>query len=181
MGLKNASSFSNMRNQKIMADNNALYKALVQHLVKQGEGFREHPYKDTRGYNTIGYGFNLDDPSVRRAVGRHATYIDRDTADNLLGPLIATAEQDARAYIGPQNFDRLDHNRRAVLVDMAYNLGGPKLGGFNEMRKALLARDYQRAGSELENSNYFKQVKSRGVRNRDLMAGKTMARFKQGG
>lgn len=164
-----------------MDDTSALYKALVQHLIKQGEGFRERPYKDTRGYNTIGYGFNLDDPTVRRAVGGHANRIDRATADNLIGPLIATAEQDARTYVGPQNFDRLDHNRRAVLVDMAYNLGGSKLGGFKEMRKALLAGDYNRAGRELENSNYFKQVKTRGVRNRDLMSGKTMARFKREG
>lgn len=159
-------------------ENDALYKALVQHLVKEGEGFREDQYRDTRGYRTIGYGFNVDDPTIRRAVGPNTSRITREQADALLPHLIGTAERDAQSYVG-DGFSKLSPERRAVLVDMAYNLGGPKLGGFKAMRQALLDGDYSRAGKELENSNYFKQVKTRGVRNRDLMAGRTMARFKK--
>jgi lysozyme len=160
-----------------MADD-ALYKALVQHLIKEGEGFREDQYKDTRGYRTIGYGFNVDDPNTRRVIGPHSQRISQEQADALLPHFISTAERDAQAYAGP-GFSKLSPERRAVLVDMAYNLGGPKLGGFKGMRKALLAGDYPGAGRELQDSNYFRQVKTRGVRNRDLIAGKTMARFKQ--
>jgi lysozyme len=160
-----------------MADD-ALYKALVKHLITQGEGFREEQYIDTRGNRTIGYGFNVDDPTVRGVVGPSTNRITREEADRILPRLTTTAERDAQAYAGP-GFMKLSPERRAVLVDMAYNLGSAKLGGFKGMRKALLAGDYPGASRELMDSNYAKQVKTRATRNRDLMAGTTMARFKQ--
>lgn len=161
-----------------MANNDALYKALVQHLIKQGEGFREDQYKDTRGNRTIGYGFNVDDPTIRRTVGPNTSRISREQADALLPHFITTAERDAQSYAG-DSFSKLSPERRAVLVDMAYNLGSSKLAGFKGMQRALLAGDYPGASREMVDSNYAKQVKGRAVRNSDLMAGRSIARFKQ--
>lgn len=161
-----------------MDDKQALYKALTERLIKEGEGFRENQYMDTTGHRTIGYGYNVDEPRVRKLLGANTQHIPQEVADRLLPQLIGTAENDARAYMG-SGFDQLSPERRAVLVDMSYNLGGNKLRGFHDMQAALNAGDWKRAGAEMMDSNYAKQTKGRAVRNSDLMAGRTMARFKR--
>lgn len=158
--------------------NNEIYNLLVRKLITEGEGFREDQYVDTRGNRTIGYGFNVEEPSVAQALGPNTKRISREQSDALLPQFIAQAESGARAYAGA-SFDKLAPERQAVLVDMAYNLGAKKLRGFTGMQKALLAGDYEGAGREMMDSNYAKQVKGRAVRNRDLMAGRTMARLKE--
>jgi GH24 family phage-related lysozyme (muramidase) len=50
------------------------------------------------------------------------------------------------------------------LVDMAFNMGLTKLKGFVEMRKGLDANDYAKVAKEAKDSDWFKQVKSRGKR-----------------
>jgi hypothetical protein len=52
---------------------------------------------------------------------------------------------------------------------MSFNLGLTKLNKFVEMKKALQANDYQKAADEMVDSNWFKQVKTRGPRMVDIM------------
>ena len=52
---------------------------------------------------------------------------------------------------------------------MAFNLGLTKLNKFKEMRKALMQNDYNKAADEMIDSNWYKQVKTRGPRTVSLM------------
>jgi lysozyme len=52
---------------------------------------------------------------------------------------------------------------------MAFNLGLTKLNKFEKMKAALGQNDYSRAADEMVDSNWYKQVKSRGPRTVALM------------
>jgi len=51
-----------------------------------------------------------------------------------------------------------------AIVDMAFNLGLTKLNKFVDMKAALMNNDYNTAADEMVDSNWYKQVKSRGPR-----------------
>lgn len=57
------------------------------------------------------------------------------------------AIEDARAVFA--DFDDLPHEARAVLVNLAFQLGRIKLANFSGLRRAIAARDWTRAGLEL--------------------------------
>ena len=68
----------------------------------------------------------------------------------------------AKSFVS--NFDELSEIRQLILIDMAYNLG-PRLNGFKRMQKAIIDKDFDQASEEMKNSLWYRQVKSRGVRN----------------
>lgn len=160
-----------------MTQQEQTYQLLRDRLIKEGEGFRQEPYMDTMGHKTIGYGFNLDEPRTRQILGQYQSNIPQDVAERLLPQFVNNAEQSAQSYAGPQ-YSSLSPERQAVLVDMAYNMGGSKLNKFQGMHDAIANNDWNGAADEMMDSNYAHQVKGRAVRNSDLMAGRTMARLK---
>jgi lysozyme len=103
--------------------------------IKQHEGFRQKPYKDTEGILTIGYGFNLVH------VG-----ISEDEADLILRKRVKDLQKTMMQYSWFANQNR---PRREALLDMAYNLA------------ALVAGDYETAAIEALNSRWAAQVKGR--------------------
>lgn len=73
----------------------------------------------------------------------------------------ATAETSASHVIGISAWAILNECRRAVLADMAFNIGKSRLQGFHHMLDAVRMNDWQRAHDELLDSQYAMQVKSR--------------------
>ncbi|MBL4664245.1 MAG: hypothetical protein JKY22_12005 [Flavobacteriaceae bacterium] len=59
--------------------------------------------------------------------------------------------------------------RRAVLIDMAYNLGLSGLLKFRRMLAAMEVRDFDKAAIEMENSRWFNQVGNRSKRLQKMM------------
>lgn len=129
--------------------------------TKDFEGFRDRVYKDTKGHPTIGYGFNLDDPDMRSQIPASVIAgiqpLDQKLADNIFIQRYNQAAKDAYKFIGPKLLE-LDPQRQAIIVDMAYNMGADKLAGFKLMKKAILSGDYQRAASEMKDSDWYKQT-----------------------
>jgi lysozyme len=115
--------------------------------IKQHEGFRQKPYKDTEGILTIGYGFNLVH------VG-----ISEDEADLILRKRVKDLQKTMMQYSWFANQNR---PRREALLDMAYNLGVAGLLKFKKMIAALVAGDYETAAIEALNSRWAAQVKGR--------------------
>ena len=74
------------------------------------------------------------------------------------------AIQIAKNVLG-DTYDKLSPIRKAVMVDMAYNLGQLNLQKFKKFKEALEKNDYEKAAQEIQNSLYATQVKSRAVRN----------------
>lgn len=120
------------------------FPCLIQQLKKH-EGFRQHPYRDSVGKLTIGYGRNLDDKGI-----------ERHEAEYLLMNDIAHAEKLLRRYL--PWYEELDEVRQHALINMAFNLGVYGLLKFNKMLAAMKAKDYDTAGFEAMDSKWAKQV-----------------------
>src|SRR5215471_20204162 len=81
----------------------------AQAIIERHEGYRQFPYKDSRGYLTVGYGRNLTSQGITELEG--ALLLARDVRD---------IEQ---AFTRFQWWGPLEPERKAVLLDMAYQLG----------------------------------------------------------
>src|SRR5687767_6324235 len=86
------------------------YREIVRAQLMVDEGVRHKPYRCTAGKLTIGVGRNLDD------VG-----LSLDEVNILLANDIHRAEVAAMDVF--PNFLELSDNRKAVLVNMAFNMG----------------------------------------------------------
>jgi len=113
--------------------------------LKRHEGFRGDPYKDSEGSWTIGYGYLLP--------------LTKSHARLLLDKKIKEAEQECRRRF--PFFDSLNSLRQEVLVNMAFNLGWPRLKRFVKMIAALEVEDYELAAAEMLDSRWHRQVKGR--------------------
>lgn len=133
--------------------------------TKQFEGFRPNIYKDTKGKRTIGYGFNIDEPSIAKMIPAPVLFglrpMTREEADGIFGQVYHNAAVDALNYTGEKNFYNLTPQQKASIVDMAYNLGANKLAGFTKMKKALDTGDMEGVAREMINSNWYSQVGNR--------------------
>jgi len=119
--------------------------ALLMRLLRQEEGLRLRPYRDTAGKLTIGIGRNLDDVGISEA-----------EALLLLGTDVARAAAGLDAGLGW--WRGLDPVRRTVLADMAFNLGVERLCGFTAMLAAARAGRWAAAAADMRASLWARQV-----------------------
>ena len=133
--------------------------ALITRLLRLHEGCRLHAYACTAGQVTIGWGRNLD------ATGPGLT---QDEADLLLSHDIARCEVELlTAYPWTVHLDAVRH---AVLLDLLFNLGLPKLRRFTKTLAAVEAGDYASAAGQLLNSRWASQVGPRARRLAAMLA-----------
>jgi lysozyme len=124
--------------------------------LEADEGYRQHPYGDGAGNLTVGFGRNLTDVGISEAEARILLANDLDAA------------VDAVAARWPWT-GTLPEARQAVLLNMAVNLGAPRLAGFTRMWAALRDGDPDRAAREMLDSLWARQVGARAVRLADQM------------
>lgn len=115
------------------------------------EGRRRKLYKCTADKWSIGVGRNLEDRGLRDS-----------EIDLMLENDIAEAAGIARKLF--PSFDRLSDARKAALVNLAFNLGEPRLAGFKRFREALEAQAWDQAEAELLDSRWAGQVGERAKR-----------------
>ncbi|RMD45765.1 hypothetical protein D6829_01405 [Candidatus Pacearchaeota archaeon] len=146
------------------------YESQIKEMIKRHEGIRYRSYRDSEGHRTIGIGFNLERKDARRRIEMMG-YNFRDVfygRQKLLKKDIEAlfeedfygAEKVAKKFAG-NSWGYLNYSRRAVLIDMAYNLGQEKLYGFKKLRKALQKQNYEKAAEEMVDSKWYRQVKGR--------------------
>ena len=131
------------------------YLDICRAQLPQDEGRKAFPYNDTEGIPTIGIGRNLQNG------------LSPDEINYLFANDLKKADASARGLY--PDFDALSDNRRAVLVNMAFNLGSPRLAGFVKMRAAVLAGDFDRAADEMLSSRWATQVGQRAQRLAKMM------------
>lgn len=119
--------------------------------VRRHEGLRLTPYTDTTGHLSIGYGRNLSSRGI--TVQEAELLLHRDLAD--AEQALLTAHPWAT---------RLTPPRYAVLVELAFNLGLPRLSIFVPTLALIEAGDYARAGGRLKRSKWAAQVGGRADR-----------------
>lgn len=132
------------------------YRDIVQAQLRIDEGVKLKPYRDTVGKLTIGVGRNLDDKGIRP--DELALMLDNDIT-----------EAEATAKVLFPSFDSLSDNRKAVLVNLAFNLGQARLALFRKLRKAVETQDFDAAYVEMVTSTWADQVGQRAVRLAKLM------------
>lgn len=130
-------------------------------LIKKHEGFRATIYLCSAGKHTIGYGHNCD------AHGDLDAYKDRvispAEADDILLTDLNDVILDCTKFV--RTFDILDEPRKAVIVDMAFNLGIDGLLKFRNFLGYTVIGNWKRAASEMYNSKWFTQVPLRAAEN----------------
>lgn len=71
----------------------------------------------------------------------------------------------AVSIIGEETWANLNEARRAVLTDLAFNIGAAKLGGFHETLSAIRQQKWHDAAAHLLDSAYARQVRHRAMTN----------------
>ena len=144
---------------------------LLEELVKH-EGLRLQVYQDTLGIDTIGIGRNLKDRSISK---EELDELDIPTIDHVYEYGITEADAMLLAENDVQIVEEellrahpcvedLDAVRQLVLVDMAFNMGVPRLCKFKKMWAAVHENKFDIAAKEMLDSRWANQVKSRSVK-----------------
>lgn len=125
-------------------------RAVMVEQLGKDEGFRKNLYLCSAGKQTIGFGRNLEDRGVTR---EEATY--------LLNNDIELAIKDAEKFTW---FEDLNQARKAVVVNMIFNIGLPTFKKFKNTIRLIKAGDYDEASVEMLDSRWARQVGSRARR-----------------
>jgi lysozyme len=144
---------------------------LIEKLIVS-EGLRLQVYKDTLGIDTIGIGRNLEDRGITK---EELADLDIPTIEHVYEYGITEADA---VYLATNDVqiveeelvrahpcvDRLDSVRQLILIDMAFNMGVPRLCKFKNMWAAVHNEDYPTAAKEMLDSRWAKQVKGRATK-----------------
>tara|TARA_R100000664_G_C2682682_1_gene90009 strand:+ start:40 stop:525 length:486 start_codon:yes stop_codon:yes gene_type:complete len=136
------------------------------------EGLRLQVYKDTLGIDTIGIGRNLEDRGI---TDEELAWMDIPNIDTIYEYGISEADA---MYLAENDVqiveeellrahpcvDRLDSVRQLILVDMAFNMGVPRLNKFKKMWAAIHENNFEEAAKEMLDSRWANQVKSRATK-----------------
>ena len=140
---------------------------LITQLAKH-EGVVLEVYKDSLGFDTIGIGRNLEDRGIADLELAHMEktmseiYKDGITKEEAYFLADKDVEIVERELLNSHPIVReLDAIRQRVLVDMAFNMGIPRLSKFIRMWGAIDKQDYESAAKEMQDSRWARQVKSR--------------------
>lgn len=136
-------------------------------FLKQEEGYRQHPYKCTGGYWTVGWGRNLEAVGIRE-----------EEATAMLRNDMFIARGDAQEICAERGVDwnALTVDQRNALAAMAFQLGKRGLGSFKKMFAMLAAGDARAASAEALQSKWARQTPSRAMRTATMIgAGRVRA------
>lgn len=140
--------------------------------IAENEGFCDTVYKDSLGFDTIGYGFKLHKSIFTESKiqeYKNGCCMKRDTADNILRTLVT--HYLVRVRVNFSWFNGLPLTAQIVMIDLAYNLG---ISGLKKHQKFLAFMEklqFKEASEELLDSKYAKQVPNRAKKNSDELKG----------
>ena len=126
--------------------------------IKNHEGLKLKPYKDTVGKLTIGVGRNLDD------VG-----ISEDEAFLMLVNDVNRCESELIEIFGKDEFLSYPEPVRVVLYDMIFNLGKSRFLKFINMIQAVKDKNWYVVVREMKNSKWCRQLPKRCNDNSNLI------------
>lgn len=123
-------------------------------LLEKEEGFSKIPYKDSRGFWTIGFGHRCseNDDSITKV-----------QAEEILRNDILKAEKRVS--------DLTDNEKcKAILVCMSFQLGSSGLRKFHTMLRYIRNKDFQNASKAMLQSAWYQQTPNRAKRMAKMMA-----------
>lgn len=126
--------------------------------LKRHEGLRMEAYLCPAGKLTIGYGHNCETWPVD-GVKKAGDVISREKAEELLvEDVFGMVDEldDALPW-----WREMSEPRQAVLLNMAFNMGLPKLLTFKKAIAAMYVGNWNKAAHEMLDSQWAEQVKGR--------------------
>lgn len=124
-------------------------KNLIEQLTLH-EGCRQFAYKDTTGHWTIGVGRNISEGGMG---------LSEEEISFLLKNDIRRVDQELdRAF---KFYAGLDPVRRDALINICFNVGLPRLKGFQRALRSLEVSDYEDSALEFLDSLWADQVGKR--------------------
>ena len=148
-------------------------------LIKQlaiHEGVELEVYEDTLGIETIGIGRNLKDRGIADLELAHLSksmdeiYQDGITEEDAY--FLAERDIDiveGELFAAKPICNRLDGVRQMILIDMAFNMGIPRLMKFKKMWANIEGNHYELAAIERLDSLWADQVKGRATKLSEAM------------
>ncbi len=127
--------------------------------LTRDEGVRLHVYPDSRGFDTIGIGHNLDANPLPFDVSNGITLaqceqILQDDVRCITAHLVASLPWVVQ----------LDDARRGVLLNMAFNMGVPGELKFHHTLDDTRAGNYAQSAADMRASLWYTQAGDRAVR-----------------
>ena len=144
----------------------------IRNMLQYDEGYKLMVYRCTGGYLTGGIGHNFDaDPAIH-IMHRKVKFGDRVSPDEA----VALFEYDlGKVMMGLKKrvsfFNSSPENIKAVLINMAFQMGIDGLAKFKRMLKAMDEGDYEAAADHILDSKYAKDTPSRARRMSRLCVG----------
>jgi|TARA_R110000796_G_scaffold12067_2_gene40132 lysozyme len=128
---------------------------LLEERIKRHEGYVGHPYTDTLGFLTGGYG--------HRIIAGEELPTDREGWEKLFQKDLLLAKEGAKKLIAKYKVKDLPCVPEEIIVEMVYQMGETGVSKFKKMFKALKKepKDYEEASSQMMDSRWAKQTYSR--------------------
>lgn len=127
--------------------------------IRRREGYRNYVYKCSKGYNSIGYGFNVDaNPlpgDIRVYLQKHGVILP-EMAERLLDICVSSAIR-ACERLYPE-FHTFSERRQLALLDLAYNMGETRLRKFTNTNHAINRGEWELAANGIKRSLYWTQL-----------------------
>jgi len=135
--------------------------------IKKHEGYRDHIYLDSLSIRTFGYGhmvLDTDDltEGVNYPIEIAEEYFEKDFNISL---------SEAEKLIGDIE---LNNTQKCCIIQMVYQLGGPRTSKFKKMWKALEEGDALTASAEILDSRWHAQTPGRCEEVAEEMAGSSL-------
>ncbi len=127
--------------------------AAIKHMIKRHEGYEGVIYKDTLGNLTVGYGHLLCDGQK----------IGREICDIWFQEDYRCAKRNWHSLLCQYDIQHIGAVRKAVIIDMLFNMGLNGLLTFRNMFRALVVKNYELAADEMVKSMWYGQVKGRAI------------------
>lgn len=113
--------------------------------IKRHEGLKKRAYVDTKGNITIGYGVNISSCDLSDS-----------ECELLLNNRILTATYELYRFV--PWIQSLDDVRKAVMIELTYNIGIEDVLLFRKLLEALKEQNFAQAREELLNSKWANDV-----------------------
>jgi len=136
-----------------------LVKMLRRHEGEVKTNGRHLAYRCPAGYWTIGIGRNID---PENGLG-----LSDDEVDYLLSNDISRVIKELGSAF--PWFSDLDEARRDAMIDVCFNIGLPRLKGFEKALEAMARDDFEEAADEFLNSKWARQVGNRAIEVTDMI------------
>lgn len=121
--------------------------------IKHHEGFRGEVYKDTLGFDTVGYGTKMP--------------LSEEEAEMILESRLKAKIKELETKEPFVN--KLPINKQEILAEMSYQLGVNGVLKFRKMWNALKKFDYKAASIEMLDSRWYVQTPNRAKELSDRM------------